>query len=227
MKLTYILEKTFADMDICSGAVAEIRGVSISASSTSLEVLKAEAVHDVLALKDQNIVDNPILQSYRQLVSNIGRSNKKFPPAAENLILQIRRNKQLPTINTAVDCYNIIVAQSYLALGVHDIDKIGSTIRFRISSGGEPFRAVGSDSVKMTQPGDFVYSDDTRVLAWLDSKDSDDVKVSAGTKNIVIIIQGTAITESSYNYEVAERACRLITSYCGGTYSISSISELQ
>jgi hypothetical protein len=127
-------------------------------------------------------------------VSRIERSVKKFPPAAESLIQLIRRTRRFPAINAAVDAYNITVCHTHLALGVHDLDRLNGSITFRLSSGGESFRAVGSDTVKQTAPGDYLYADEARVLAWLDSKDSDEIKLSPMTKNVLIVIQGTSRT---------------------------------
>jgi hypothetical protein len=60
-------------------------------------------------------------------------------------------------------------------------------------------------------------------LAWLDSKDSDKAKVSLETTDLIIVIQGTAITDRSYNLAVAEEVCALMTRFCGGSYQIASI----
>ena len=223
MRLTYVLEKELSDLGIRSGVVAEMSGLSISESHPDLEKIKAAATDEVIAASESSIIENPVLEGYRELVRGVGRSLKKFPPAAESLIAQVRRTKHFPLINTAVDSYNVVVTRRYLALGVHDMAKIGQTIRFRLSPGGEPFVAVGSEHVKTTQAGDFLYADEKQVLAWLDSKDSDKVKVSLETTDLIMVIQGTARTDREYNAAAAREACTLITQFCGGQYEIGTI----
>ncbi|MBT3463784.1 hypothetical protein HOC29_03965 [archaeon] len=223
MKLKYEISEEIKKLGINKIAVAEIYDVSIKKSNDNLEKIKEEAVNKILKLSDESINTNEILESYRELVRNISRSLKKFPPAAESLINLTRRNGKLPQINTAVDSYNVVVLEKYLALGVHDIDKLGSKITFKLSEGNEPFIAVGSDKEKFTQKGDFVYSDENQVLAWLDSKDSDKVKLSESSKNIVIIIQGTHITNIDYTIEVVKIAAEIIVKFCGGRYETKII----
>ncbi len=222
MKLNYIIAPELKAIGIQNSVVAEIYDVAIEVGDAELNNLKETAFSEIVNRGEENL-NNPVLQSYRDLVKKVGRSVKKFPPAAESLIESILHLKRFPQINTAVDAYNIVAARKYLALGVHDIDKIGSTIYFRLSKGQESFVSVGGTNVKYTQPGDFVYADDKQILAWLDSKDSDSVKLSLDTKKLVIVIQGTDYTTRDYNFSAAEEACKLVTRFCGGTYDIKAI----
>jgi DNA/RNA-binding domain of Phe-tRNA-synthetase-like protein len=223
MLLNYSIDESFRSLSITNSVVAEISHITIPASSQELETEKAVVAQEIMALAEQAIDENSVLAGYRDLVRSIGRSVKKFPPAAEKLLRQIKRTGRLPTVNVAVDAYNIVVARKCLALGVHDLDLVGRDIRFRLSPGGESFIPVGGGSVKATQAGDYVYADERRVLAWLDSSDSDEVKVSPATRNILIVIQGTHLTTNEYNRTALEQACRNIQRYCGGTYRISRI----
>jgi len=224
MRLRYKVEPEVKALGLHSIVVAEVSGVEIRIQDDQLEPLKQEAVETVLRLSEADLAANPVLEGYRKLVQKIGRSAKKFPPAAETLLRQVHRINCLPRINTAVDCYNIAVVHHFLALGVHDMAKLqGDMVTFRFSPGGEPFVAVGSDIEKRTQPGDYLYADQAQVLAWLDSKDSDRVKLSLDTRDFVIVIQGTDLTPREYNWAAAEEACRLIQRFCGGTYEIAAI----
>jgi DNA/RNA-binding domain of Phe-tRNA-synthetase-like protein len=222
-KLRYLIDQEIRELGIRASVVAEVSGLTIRPAEPELEELKQKAAAKITSLTDEAIAANPILESYRSLVHGRGRSLKKFPPAAESLIRQVWRTRAFPSINTAVDSYNIIAAERFLALGVHDAAKLGDTIYFRISEGGEPFVPVGGVDTKFTGRGDFVYADDTRVLAWLDAKDSDEVKISLPTNDLIIIIQGTEATTREYNLRAATEACQLITRFCGGDYDIFSV----
>ena len=223
MKKKYIVTPEIIKLGIKSSVVAEIYNTAIEYENFQLNQIKSKTLKKVLMLTESDLTGNLILESYRNLVKSIGRSVKKFPPSAESLIKLIHRSGQFPKINTAVDAYNIVVTIKYLALGVHDFDKLGDKIVFRFSEKQEPFTPVGGDHVKFTQPGDFLYSDENHVLAWLDSKDSELVKLTKETKNIVIIIQGTPYTKKEYNLTAIEDACKIITKFCGGTYEIQSL----
>lgn len=170
MRLQYILHPELRAIGVVAPVAAELFGLTIRHQDDSLNIMKQAVAREVAALTDQEVHAHPVLTKYRALVESVGRSSKKFPPAAESLIDQVRRTKRFPTINTAVDSYNLVAARAGMALGAHDMAKVGSQIHFRLSPGEEAFRAVGSSMSKVTRAGDFVYADETTVLAWLDRK---------------------------------------------------------
>jgi len=223
MQKRYIIDPAFRALGFASCTVCEVHGISIPVESEEVENLKARTLSMVLGLEDEAVMADSVLEGYRSQVAAIGRSAKKFPPAAEGLIQLIRRTRRFPSINVAVDAYNVTVCNCRLALGVHDLDRITGSVTFRLSSGGEEFRAVGSESVKRTAPGDYLYADDTRVLAWLDSKDSDDVKLRPDTQNLLIVIQGTSRTSREYNRAAIGDAAERIVRFCGGAFAISDV----
>jgi DNA/RNA-binding domain of Phe-tRNA-synthetase-like protein len=223
MKHSYIMQPEFRALGFASCIVCEIHGIVIPEAADELERMKNETLPKVLELESAALYDDPVLTGYRSQVASIGRSAKKFPPAAESLIQLIRRTGRFPAINVAVDAYNVTVCQTRLALGVHDLDRLSGAITFRTSSGGEAFRAVGSDMVKRTAPGDYLYADETKVLAWLDSKDSDEVKLGRDTENVLIVVQGTSVTSRTQTRAGIEDAARKIVMLCGGTFEVAEI----
>lgn len=223
MKLQYTIDPELKTLGIDASVAAELNDLTIRLRDGELDNLKREVIVELLALEESTFATQPILASYRKMVQSVGRSPKRFPPAAQSLIEQVRRNGTFPTVNTAVDSYNLVAARSYLALGAHDMAKVGSMIRFRLSNGEEPFVEVGSTKVKSTQGGDYVYADEHRVLAWLDSKDSNEVKLDMDTQDMVLVIQGAPGVHRDYNRRAAEQACELITRFCGGTFELSAI----
>ncbi len=223
MQRQYIVEPPFHALGFPGIVVCEITGITIPEAREELEQLKADALSAVLQIDDSAIANEPVLASYRAQVSRIGRSAKKFPPAAESLIRLMQRTRRFPLINVAVDAYNVTVCQSRLALGVHDLDRLTGTITFRLSPGGEQFRSVGGDAVRQTACGDYLYADDGKVLAWLDSKDSDDVKLSAATQNVLIVIQGTSETTRDYTRAAIEDAAERIVKFCGGAIAVAEL----
>jgi DNA/RNA-binding domain of Phe-tRNA-synthetase-like protein len=220
--LRYEVEPGIKELAIRSIVAAELHDVKIAPAHPGLEELKTNAARAISARPDGDL-ENAILESYRAMVRRVGRSASTFPPAAATLLKLVRRLGRFPTINCVVDAYNIVAGGTSLALGVHDIEKLAGTIRFRICTQEEQFVPIGSPDVKWTRPGDYVYSDDRQILAWLDSRDSDVVKLSLASKHIVIVIQGTDYTTREYNTAAAKEACELITRYCGGAYEIHPV----
>ena len=118
-----------------------------------------------------------------------------------------------------VDAYNVVASKYFLSIGAHDLDKISGPISFRLSLGGEAFTAVGG-KISTTCKGDYLYADDKQVLALLDSKDSDMVKLSSETTNLVLIIQGTPGMAVDYRRKALVESCERITGTVGGSFEI-------
>jgi DNA/RNA-binding domain of Phe-tRNA-synthetase-like protein len=224
MEKRYVMQPEFRSLGFSSAIVCEIHGITIPRQAERLEELKKRTLAAVLSLDDNSIRTDPVLEGYRAQVTCSGRSVRKFPPAAESLIKLIRQSRRFPAINVAVDAYNITVCHTRLALGVHDLDRLNGNITFRLSPGGEPFRAVGSDVVKCTAPGDYLYADDARVLAWLDSKDSEQIKLSPATRNVLIVVQGTSRTSHAETLAAIEDAATRIVMFCGGAFEIQYVA---
>src|SRR6478735_5562848 len=117
MEKSYLVQPEFRALGFSSGVVCEIHGIEIPEKSEPLEELKNNTLAMILELEDAALRTDPILDGYRSQVVRIERSPKKFPPAAESLIQLIRRTRRFPTINVAVDAYNITVCRTHLALG--------------------------------------------------------------------------------------------------------------
>ena len=75
---------------------------------------------------------------------------------------------------------------SLLAIGGHDLDKIGNQIEFTVSQKEDVFLPILSKE-KHVSPTDYVYRDEKGILAWLDVRDSENYKFDDNTKNAIFI----------------------------------------
>jgi DNA/RNA-binding domain of Phe-tRNA-synthetase-like protein len=228
MILQYRIDKSFRSLGPMTPCVAEISGVRIQGpedpADDPLATDRAAAVAVALENTEAHYAAHPTLECYRRMVRDRGRSLKKFPPAAERLVMQVRRTGRLPRINDAVDAYNIVALGSLLAIGAHDLDLLSGEIVFRLSPGNESMPAVGGGAVRVSRPGDYVYADASRVLALLDAEDCDDVKVTSSTRSMLLVIQGAPGIDGHASREALEKACDGVVRVCGGSYAIRSIS---
>lgn len=169
-----------------------------------------------LDIDESQLETQPVLRGYLELLRQVGRSPMKFPPSARTLINIIKRRGRFPRILPVVDIYNVTALTSCLSLGVHDLSKLKGPIQFRISPGGETFYPIGGGE-KTTARGDYVYADSDTVLAWLDARDSDRVKVTDQTRDILIVVQGNLQTSLVYRTRALEELCQRLLLACGGT----------
>lgn len=214
---TFEFTQSFQQLGLSNIAFATVYGLEPKASlyGEYLQLLDTMGKW-ALDVDEQQLEVQPVLNGYFELIRSIGRSPKKFPPSARALIDIIKRRKQFPRISTVVDLYNITALSSCLSLGVHDLSKLKGAIQFRISPGGEVFYPIGGNE-KTTASGDYVYADSETVLAWLDARDSELVKVTGNTSDILIVVQGNLQTSLAYRMDALEELCQRLIQVCGGT----------
>lgn len=206
----------FQQLGLSHIAFATVRGLNPQASLADEYLPLLDAITQwALNADELQLETHPVLQGYLELICRIGRSPKKFPPSARALIEIIKRRGQFPRICPVVDIYNVTALTSCLSLGVHDLSKLKGSIQFRISSGGETFYPIGGGE-KTTASGDYVYADSETLLAWLDARDSERVKVTGQTRDILIVVQGNLQTSLAYRMHALEELCQRLVQVCGG-----------
>jgi DNA/RNA-binding domain of Phe-tRNA-synthetase-like protein len=191
--------------------MAVIRDANISNKNTKLEKIKKEVIAKIQAS------DNQILKGYKELYGKIGI---KATPPAEQLIALIKKNGRLPNINTVVDCYNLVSAETFLSIGAHDTAHIRGDIIFRITNGSEKYTPLGEDKPVKVSAGEYACMDDEKILCRMDIRQCDETKITKETKKFMIYVQGNKYTEIDYLKKTLERACELIKEICGGNYEI-------
>lgn len=192
-----------------------IKGATISNKSNPLEKRKKEAIE---AIQQLDLATNPILQAYRELHEQAGVSG--FIPPAQHLIGLVQRNGRLPNINTVVDCYNLISAQTCLSIGAHDTAHIQGDVAFRLTDGSERYTPLGESQPVPVLAGEYACMDDEKIICRMDVKQCDETKITKATEAFIVYVQGNKNTEFSYLLDALHKTCELIQEICGGTYEI-------
>jgi len=195
--------------------MAIIRGAKISNRSGPLEKRKKVVVKKIQPL---DISNNQILREYRNLYTKAGVKGHK--PPAEQLIALIKKNGRLPNINTVVDSYNLISADSFLSIGAHDTAHINGNISFKITDGTEKYIPLGETQPHPVSAGEYACMDAEKILCRMDIKQCDDTKISKETKEFMVYVQGNQQVAFDSLREALMNVCELITEICGGTYEI-------
>ena len=200
--------------------LATIEGVEIEKSNNELDKLKKEVSEKVKEIKIEN---NPIVDAYNEIY-------KKFKVTDENsavhLVNLVKENGNFPTINTAVDCYNLVSASKLISTGLHDLDNIKGTVKLAVTKGSEVYVPLGETEPKKILPGKFAMIDDEKILCWLDIKQGQHTKVGLDTKNLLLYVQGNKETSSLYLEEALTKICELIANYCGGSYKLINPADV-
>lgn len=203
--MKFTIDKSLVELGIRSVVLGIARNVDPQAPLSEAFLQKQkEAENWALNCNLAEITDQPTIQGYCDLLRKVGRSVKKNPPTVPALIRNIQHRGSIPRINSVIDIYNVESLHSLLAIGGHDLDKIGDEIEFTVSQKDDVFLPILSKE-KHVAPTDYVYRDEKGILAWLDVRDSDLYKFDDSTKNAIFIIQGNAHTSVQMRLEALER----------------------
>ena len=71
-----------------------------------------------------DVRDLPIIRAYRDFYWKVGIDPTKTRPAAEALVRRIVGGKELPTINTLVDSYNLASIDTMVSIAAFDLSKV-------------------------------------------------------------------------------------------------------
>jgi DNA/RNA-binding domain of Phe-tRNA-synthetase-like protein len=196
-------------------ALGVFSGCNIVNKNGSLERLKKEEVEKIV---NYNVAASEILREYMKLQEEAGVANPM--PPAQHLIQIAKSNRRLPNINTVVDSYNLVSAETCLSIGAHDLDRIVGNIRFVTTRGGERYTPLGSTVLESVNPGEYACMDDEKILCRLDLKQCDETKITKNTKQFMVYVQGNRYAPMPILNAALQTVCANITEFCGGTYEI-------
>ena len=200
--------------------LAIIEGVNIKKSSSELDRLKKQVAEE---LKDFELAGNPIIEEYNQIYRKFKVDEEVSSVHLHHLI---KENGGFPTINTVVDCYNIVSAKKLISAGLHDLDNVKGDVKLTVTQGNELYIPLGETEPMKLQPGKFAIMDEEKVLCWLDVKQGQHTKVGLNSKNLLLYVQGNKVTNSQYLEEAITEMCELITKYAGGTYRLLNAADI-
>ena len=214
MRLLVTPAVTALGIDVC---MALVTGAGVSNKSNPLEKKKKVVVGE-LQPQVEALLDHRILREYRHLHQLAGLA--EGVPPAQHLLSLIQRNGRLPNINTVVDCYNLISAQTFLSVGAHDTAHIQGEVRFVVTNGSEKYTPLAEDQPIKVSAGEYACMDAEKILCRMDLKQCAETRITKDTTEFMVYVQGNRLTEYSYLVEALHNICQLITETCGGEYSV-------
>jgi DNA/RNA-binding domain of Phe-tRNA-synthetase-like protein len=193
-------------------AMARFRGAKVSNRSNPLEKRKKEALDAICAI---DIEAHPVLAAYRELHRLVGVDG--VVPPAQHLISLAKANGRLPNINTVVDCYNLVSAQTGFSIGAHDCAHLRGDVAFRITGGGERYWPLGEPKLTPVRAGQYACMDDEKIVCLMDVKQCEETRITKQTSEFVIYVQGNSRMTPHDVQDALERLGALVTEICGGT----------
>lgn len=199
-----------------------IQGLDNSKESYEWHAHREVLLNDLLErYKDVDVHQDPILEGFNLLHDHTGVKRRKNIPASENLIKLLQKHGSLTYINKVVDIYNLISLDSKLALGAHNIDRVGGNVTLRFTDGTERFVPLGQTEPVAINPHEYSYIDDSNeVLCRLEIRQVQKTLVDETARNVFYIVQGNDATSDELLHQTAQKIIDLTTQYCGGVGEI-------
>ncbi len=199
--------------------IAIIKGVTVRKEMPELEKFKKEVVGKLIEeFKTKELEDIPILEEYKRIYKATGVDPTKQKPSPLALLKRVKEGKELYTVNTVVDVYNLVVMKTRVSMGAFDLHHLKFPTYLRFAREGEKFIPLLEDKPKPVRPGELVYADDGGLIFCqdLNYRDSDLTKITEKTKDIILYVDGTQVTSKEELREATNLAVRWLVKFCGG-----------
>ncbi len=188
--------------------VSVVRGVKVAENSEKA----AELINEVLEkLKKEVRVDDlrehPVVRAYRDFYWRIGIDPTKQRPSGEALVRRAIRGS-IPRINNVVDAGNIASMETFVPIGLYDLDRVRGELKLRFANEGEIFRPIGGKDDRL-EKNQIVLADDEKVLHVFPYRDSRETMIRKETRNVLIVACGVPGVERA----VVETACKKASQY--------------
>lgn len=201
-------------------AEGDIRAVHIMKEITGLEALKREIIWEIRSRYSlDQVKDDPLFRAYRDFFWSVGVDPTKTRPASEALVRRILSGGKLPTINIAVDAYNLASARSGIPIAAFDTDTLTGNLTMRFAREGELFLGIGMEKPVVLQEKQVIVTDPENIIAIYPYRDSDATKVTIDTRNIRILICGVPRVEKEKLVEAYEVCAEYLKEYAAGVPS--------
>jgi DNA/RNA-binding domain of Phe-tRNA-synthetase-like protein len=220
--MTFLVSDDCLRLGLRAGAVV-FRNVEIVPSHPGLRAEIAAQVRAVRArFADPAAVRSaPEVVRFQYILRQVGVNPRREQPSVERLLTFALKRDDLPAVNSLVDAYNLVSVRSFCSLGAHDLDRITPPVVLRLLTGREWFTPLGRDAPVAVVPGEYGYVDAAdRVLCRLDILQADFSKVTTASRNVLLIVEGTADHAQEQLRQVVSDVTEQVTLYCGGTAEV-------
>lgn len=204
--------------------VALIRGVTIKKSDPKLEKEKKEFLKSITGLTNEVMGTYPELVSYRKLYKQMGIDWHSRRPSPEALLRRVAQGKELYTVNTCVDAYNLVVMKHRVSVGAFDHAAMQYPTVLRFAGEGDEILLLGDKEPTKYTAKEIAYYD--KVGGYnidFNYRDSQRTMVTEGTRDVWVNVDGVYdITPEQVSISLHE-AVEMIVKYCGGIVEFEGV----
>jgi len=206
--------------------VAVIKNVEVRNSPPELLLLEKKVFEEIRKKWSlQDLANDEVIKSFRRLYWSYGMDPTKHRISSEALIRRVLQGKNLWRVNNVIDAMNLVSALSRLPVGVIDAEKIKGSIHVRKARKSEEFIKIGGEKILCTG-NEIVVSDDAKIIDFgFATADSERVKVTASTKNVLVLVYATPAISDEYLMSTLKTIVEYITRFAKGSVEVQCIKQ--
>ena len=106
----------------------------------------------------------PSLVAWRAVFRSFGVDPTQYRSAAEALLRRLTKKGDIPSINLLVDLGNLVSIRYALPVAVFDTSSLNGAVTVHVADGSERYTTLGQDELEHPEPGEVVFSDDTKLV---------------------------------------------------------------
>jgi DNA/RNA-binding domain of Phe-tRNA-synthetase-like protein len=169
--------------------------------------------------------DLPTLAGWRSAFRQFGVDPTQYRNAAEALLRRLTKKGDIPSINTLVDCCNLISIRYALPVAAIDMKQVSGTITVQFADGTEHFNPLGEDQPGPPTAREVIFMDEKRMVVarrwcWRQSVES---AAGLDTTEVLITIEAQDASGQQVVDQAGYELQALLQQYTGGEYQIARI----
>lgn len=147
------------------GAVILARGLNNSLTPDELRArYDAEQQSTIARIGSKPLSEIESLAAWRGAFRAFGVDPTQYRSAAEALLRRLTKQGNIPSINTLVDIGNLVSIRYGLPVAVFDTRALQGSVTVHFADGTERYTPLGEQAVEHPEPGEVVFSDETKLV---------------------------------------------------------------
>jgi DNA/RNA-binding domain of Phe-tRNA-synthetase-like protein len=210
-----------ADFKNLAGVALLATGLSNQPSSLQLiEKYTEEQLRVKTRIGSTPLSELPTLSGWRSAFRQFGVDPTQYRCAAEALLRRLTKKGDIPSINTLVDCCNLISIRYALPVAAIDLRQVRGMISVHYADGSEHFNPLGEDQPGPPEVGEVIFSDEAGLVVarrwcWRQSVES---ASRLDTNQLLVTIEAQD-SSGAANLETAMQELQnLLFQFVGGEY---------
>ncbi len=153
---------------------------------------RLKAIRDSVDLEELRA--EPAVQAYRDFYWKLGIDPTKKRPAGEALARRVLQGKPMPKINPIVDIYNLISAETRIAIGGYNLATLTSycpdkVLRLCPATKGEHFLGIGMSDPVLLKGNQVVFMAGKLPFAIFPYRDGYQTKINGDDKAVLFALE--------------------------------------